>query len=70
MPWPASGARAKADGRRAGAGGCRVEALLEGDAAAVEALVAWMRRDPPRAEADEVVVTDAPPPGLVRFEVR
>ena len=36
-----------------------VEALVQGDAAAVEAVVAWCRRGPPAAQVDEVEVVAA-----------
>jgi acylphosphatase len=39
-----------------------VEALAQGDAPAVEALVAWARRGPPAARVLEVQVAAAAPP--------
>ena len=38
-----------------------VEALVQGDPAAVEALVAWCRRGPPAARVSSVAVHDAVP---------
>lgn len=37
-----------------------VEALVQGDAAAVEAVVAWCRRGPPAARVTDVDVAEAP----------
>ncbi|HEU4659008.1 MAG TPA: acylphosphatase [Capillimicrobium sp.] len=49
----------------------KVEAVLEGDADAVEELIAWMRRGgPPRARVDDVAVFEESPEGLRGFEVR
>ena len=48
----------------------RVEAWFEGDAEAVDAMVAWARRGPSRAEVSGVDVEDVEPEGLSRFEVR
>lgn len=47
----------------------RVEAVFEGDAAAVERLVAWCRHGPPRAVVTSVSVTDEPPVGERGFRV-
>jgi acylphosphatase len=47
-----------------------VEAGLEGDAAAVETLIAWMRVGPPSARVTEVVVVEEPPTGEQGFVVR
>jgi acylphosphatase len=47
-----------------------VEAGLEGDAAAVDALIAWMRVGPPRARVTGVVVVEEPPTGEHAFVVR
>lgn len=47
-----------------------VEAGLEGREAAIDELLAWMRRGPLLAKVDELVVTDAPPEGDETFEVR
>jgi acylphosphatase len=49
----------------------RVEALVEGDAEAVERMAHKIRRGPPGARVDEVQVTTEPPTGEVdRFEIR
>ena len=37
-----------------------VEALVQGDATSVEAVVAWCRRGPPAARVTDVEVVDAP----------
>jgi acylphosphatase len=47
-----------------------VEAVLEGDPAAVEALVEFCRRGPRGAEVTDVEVGDVPPSGRTGFEVR
>jgi acylphosphatase len=47
-----------------------VEAHVEGDEAAVEQLVALLRRGPPSAQVEEVAVEDAEPSNVGRFEVR
>jgi acylphosphatase len=47
-----------------------VEAQLEGDQAAVEQLVTLLRRGPPSAQVEEVIVAEAEPSSLGRFEVR
>ena len=47
-----------------------VEALFEGDAEEVEALVAWCRTGPPQAQVERVDVDEAEPSGLGGFEVR
>jgi acylphosphatase len=48
-----------------------VEALLQGEAAAVEALVAWCRRGPPAARVTGVEVVDAPPDAsFTAFDLR
>jgi acylphosphatase len=48
-----------------------VEALIQGDDAAVERLVAWCRRGPPAARVIEVKALDvAPDPAIVVFERR
>ena len=47
-----------------------VEAVLEGDADAVERLVAFIRRGPGHAEVDDVEVDAEDPEGLESFEVR
>jgi acylphosphatase len=50
--------------------GGEVEAVFEGDAAAVDALVEFCRRGPRGAEVAAVDVDDLTPAGLTRFEVR
>ena len=47
-----------------------VEAVLEGDADAVDALVAWMQDGPRRAAVDRVEVNEEEPEGLSGFDVR
>jgi acylphosphatase len=47
-----------------------VEAVFEGDAPAVEVLVAFCRRGPRGARVDRVDVTDEAPEGLVGFDIR
>ena len=47
-----------------------VEAVFEGEAADVDALVAWCREGPPQAEVERVDVHDAEPSGLGGFEIR
>jgi acylphosphatase len=47
-----------------------VEAVFEGPAAAVDALVEFARSGPPRAEVREVEVADEEPEGLEGFGVR
>lgn len=46
-----------------------VEAHFEGDAEAVDRLVAWARQGPPAAAVTQVRVFDAEPQGLAAFEV-
>lgn len=48
----------------------RVEAVLEGEPEAVEALVRFCRRGPASARVDEVEVHDEEPEALAGFEVR
>jgi len=48
----------------------RVEALLEGEAAAVETVLAALRDGPPAARVDDMIIRDEPPEGHARFEVR
>jgi acylphosphatase len=48
----------------------RVEAVLEGPAAAVDAVVAWCRQGPRRARVDRVEVVDEVPVGEQGFRVR
>ncbi len=47
-----------------------VQAVFEGDEAAVEALVAWCREGPARAEVSAVDVSKEEPEGLHGFDVR
>jgi acylphosphatase len=47
-----------------------VEAVFEGDPAAVEDLVEFCRRGPTRAEVTSIDVTEEEPEGLTTFEVR
>jgi acylphosphatase len=46
-----------------------VEAGLEGEATAVDTLIAWMRVGPPRAQVTNVVVVDEAPTGERAFVV-
>ena len=48
----------------------RVEAVFEGDKAAVEAMIAWCRKGPPAARVSSVEVTWEEPKGEVGFGVR
>jgi acylphosphatase len=45
-----------------------VEAVLEGPPAAVESVIDYCRQGPPRAEVDQVEVSDRDPTGLSGFE--
>ena len=47
-----------------------VEALFEGEADAVDRLVAWAHEGPPAAYVERVRVHDAEPEGVPAFEVR
>lgn len=47
-----------------------VEAVFEGEAAAVESTVRWCRNGPRGAAVEEVEARDEPPEGLRGFEVR
>ncbi|MCD9624369.1 acylphosphatase [Rhabdothermincola salaria] len=47
-----------------------VEATLEGERPAVEALLAWMAEGPPGAVVDHLDLTDRAPSGATGFEVR
>ncbi len=47
-----------------------VEAVLEGDPAAVEQMLEFCRGGPPSAEVRRVEVAEETPEGLRRFEVR
>lgn len=46
-----------------------VEAVFEGEAPAVEAMVAWCRRGPPRASVRDIAVKVESPVGERRFRV-
>ena len=48
----------------------RVEAELEGDAAAVDRIVGWCRSGPPRAEVIDVQIETLAPAGHRSFTVR
>jgi len=47
-----------------------VEAVLEGEPGAVEAMVQFCRRGPERAEVASLEVAEEPPEGLSGFEIR
>ncbi len=47
-----------------------VEAVFQGDRAAVDKMVEWCRDGPPRARVDRVEVTDEDPNGEVGFSIR
>jgi acylphosphatase len=47
-----------------------VEAVFEGDPAAVDRMVTWCHRGPSRATVTSVEVTDEPPEGTQSFRVR
>lgn len=47
-----------------------VEAELEGETAAVEAVLAWAAAGPPGARVTETQVADAAPTGEAGFEIR
>jgi acylphosphatase len=47
-----------------------VEAVFEGPDTAVAECVAWCRQGPPRAVVTGIEVTEAPPEGLVGFQIR
>ena len=47
-----------------------VEAVFEGDADAVERMVAWMGEGPRGAAVDRTEVTEEEPEGLDGFEIR
>jgi acylphosphatase len=47
-----------------------VEAVLEGEAGAVERLVEFCRQGPPRASVEHAEVTEETPEGLEGFSVR
>jgi acylphosphatase len=48
----------------------RVEAVLEGDRAAVEDVIQWCHQGPPHATVTEVLVKYEPLEGLKGFEIR
>jgi acylphosphatase len=48
----------------------RVEAVFEGDDAAVERMVSWCRQGPARAHVTDVEVAVEPPESLGSFSVR
>jgi acylphosphatase len=47
-----------------------VEAVFEGEAAAVERMVEWCRQGPPRARVVQVQVVEQSPAGHPDFEIR
>jgi acylphosphatase len=47
-----------------------VEAVFEGDADAVEAMVEACRRGPGHAEVSQLDVSEEPPEGLAGFDIR
>ncbi|MFD7735637.1 acylphosphatase [Kitasatospora phosalacinea] len=47
----------------------RVEAVFEGEPAAVDRMVAWMRHGPSRAVVERVEVQEEQPEGLLVFAV-
>ena len=47
-----------------------VEAVFEGDAEAVDAMVDWCRSGPSRADVEDVDVSEEEPEGLDGFSVR
>jgi acylphosphatase len=48
----------------------RVEAVLEGDPAAVAAVIAWCHEGPPAARVDSVAVSPVAAAGASGFEIR
>jgi acylphosphatase len=46
-----------------------VEVAAEGDREAVDALLAWCRQGPPRAQVTGLTITDEPPIGETSFRV-
>ena len=48
----------------------RVEAVLEGEPAAVEAVLAWCYRGPRAARVDHIEITELPPTGATGFAIR
>ena len=70
-------ARCRDEARSAGVSGWvsnepdgTVRAVFEGEADAVDHLIAWCRQGPPQADVDDVVVTEEEPEGLTSFETR
>lgn len=47
-----------------------VEAVVEGDDAAVDEVLAWMAEGPPGSRVDAAAVTEGEPDGTTGFEVR
>ncbi len=47
-----------------------VEAVFEGQQAAVAQCVSWCRMGPPRADVSGITVTEEPAEGLVAFQIR
>ena len=48
----------------------RVEAVLEGEPMAVEAVVAWCHRGPRAARVDSIGITEVPVTGTTGFAIR
>ncbi len=46
-----------------------VEAMLEGEAAAVEALIELLRAGPGRAEVERLEISEEPPEGITGFRI-
>jgi acylphosphatase len=47
-----------------------VEAVFEGEARAVEAMIEWVRKGPPTADVSRVEVTEEEPAGERSFRIR
>ncbi len=47
-----------------------VQAVFEGEADAVDQLIAWCRQGPPHADVDDVTVTEEEPEALRGFQTR
>ena len=47
-----------------------VHAVFEGEAEAVDRVIAWCRQGPPQAQVDDVAVAEEEPEGLRGFETR